>query len=38
MRKRFPQRPETWEALKNQVDAIADTLVKGIVKQFPEKS
>ena len=36
--KAFPAEAETWEAMKNQVYAIADTLVKGIVKQFFQKS
>jgi len=36
--KAFPAEAETWEAMKNHVYAIADTLLKGIVKQFFQKS
>jgi len=29
---------QTWEAMKNQIYVIADTLAEGIVKQFPRSS
>jgi hypothetical protein len=35
--KDFPSEAKTWEAMKTQVDGIADTLAEGIVKQFPQK-
>ncbi len=35
--KDFSSEAETWEAMKNQVYTIADTLAEGIVKQFPQK-
>ena len=35
--KDFPAEAKTWEAMKNQVYTIADTLADGIVKQFPDK-
>jgi len=28
---------QTWEAMKNMMNMIADALGKGIVKQFPKK-
>ncbi len=36
-KKDFSSEAKTWEAMKNQVYTIADTLADGIVKQFPEK-
>ena len=35
--KDFSSEAKTWEAMKNQVYVIADTLADGIVKQFPQK-
>ncbi len=35
--KDFSSEAKTWEAMKKQVDGIADTLAEGIVKQFPQK-
>ncbi len=35
--KDFSAEAKTWEAMKNQVNGIADTLTDGIVKQFPQK-
>jgi hypothetical protein len=35
--KDFSSEAKTWEAMKNQVYTIADTLADGIVKQFPQK-
>lgn len=35
--KDFSSEAKTWEAMKNQVYGIADTLTEGLVKQFPQK-
>lgn len=35
--KDFTSEAQTWEAMKNQIYVIADTLSEGIVKQFPQK-
>ncbi len=35
--KNFSAEAKTWEAMKNQVYGIADTLSEGIVKQFSQR-
>ncbi|MFB3887695.1 MAG: hypothetical protein ACE144_20945 [Thermodesulfobacteriota bacterium] len=35
--KDFSSEAKTWEAMKDQVYGIADTLTEGIVKQFPQR-